>query len=192
MKACLFTLLIALVAPVALAKTCNDDYCTSDFEDCCTALWETQSCSHDYEAENDRQYFGDSDCGIWDQYTCCEKDHTTTIIVVIVLVLGVGLAIWACTKCDCCKNNGGVQPVTQTIVVQAGGGGQAMPVAQQVVGGPQQQAAAVAVPVQQQIKVVVPPGVAPGQTFNVCANGRNIPVTVPPGCAPGTTLMINA
>ena len=45
---------------------------------------------------------------------------------------------------------------------------------------------------QQQIKVVVPPGVAPGQTFNVCANGRNIPVTVPPGCAPGTTLMINA
>ena len=92
------------------------------------------------------------------------------------------VSIWACTKCQCCKECCGkssrIEPAQTVIMVAGGGGGGAVPVAAAVAGGPQQ------------MQVQVPAGVAPGQTFQVNANGKMVPVTVPPGVAPGTMLTI--
>ena len=41
-----------------------------------------------------------------------------------------------------------------------------------------------------QVQVQVPPGLAPGQVFQVNANGQLISVTVPAGCPPGTVLSV--
>ena len=41
-----------------------------------------------------------------------------------------------------------------------------------------------------QVQVQIPPGLAPGQVFQVNANGQLISVTVPAGCPPGTVLAI--
>ena len=39
-----------------------------------------------------------------------------------------------------------------------------------------------------QVQVQIPPGLAPGQVFQVNANGQLISVTVPAGCPPGAVL----
>ena len=41
-----------------------------------------------------------------------------------------------------------------------------------------------------QVQVQIPPGLAPGQVFQVNANGQLISVTVPAGCPPGTVLSV--
>ena len=41
-----------------------------------------------------------------------------------------------------------------------------------------------------QVQVQIPPGLAPGQVFQVNANGQLISVTVPAGCPPGTVLAV--
>ena len=41
-----------------------------------------------------------------------------------------------------------------------------------------------------QVQVQIPPGLAPGQVFQVNANGQLISVTVPAGCQPGTVLAV--
>ena len=41
-----------------------------------------------------------------------------------------------------------------------------------------------------QVQVQIPPGLTPGQVFQVNANGQLISVTVPAGCPPGTVLAV--
>ena len=41
-----------------------------------------------------------------------------------------------------------------------------------------------------QVQVQIPPGLTPGQVFQVSANGQLISVTVPAGCPPGTVLAV--
>ena len=41
-----------------------------------------------------------------------------------------------------------------------------------------------------QVQVQIPPGLAPGQVFQVNANGQLISVTVPAGCPPGAVLAV--
>ena len=142
---------------------------------------------------NDKCYDGycRTSCGSWinvDQNEWeCPADPVVTAVVIAALAIVLIVSIYACTKCQCCKECCGKSPRigplpgqagAQTVIMVAGGaGGGAIPVAP-VAGGPQQ------------IQVQVPAGVAPGQTFQVNANGKMVPVTVPAGVAPGTMLSI--
>eukprot|EP00928_Gymnodinium_smaydae_P085533 TRINITY_DN69014_c0_g1_i1.p1 TRINITY_DN69014_c0_g1~~TRINITY_DN69014_c0_g1_i1.p1 ORF type:complete len:215 (-),score=34.59 TRINITY_DN69014_c0_g1_i1:254-898(-) len=110
---------------------------------------------------------------------CCYEESSTgtivSIVLGVVLVIAMILCAVACCLCDCCGNKSHVSP-----------GAAPGTVVGQVVVQP-----AVAVQPVQQIAVLVPAGMVPGQQMSVkTPHGTDMIVTIPPGVSAGSTIQV--
>ena len=191
-------IVLASFASFAAGKNCNTGKCRDIGDDCCVStlsVWgikEEKKCADNWDvttiADDTDTNWGDlltcfTESGLYDEYTCCEPESSPVgAIIGVVCILGLIGAIFACTKCGCCKQNA----TAPTMIVVGGGGGVAQGVA---VVQPAAQVA-VAVPAKQAVTIQVPMGVSPGQTFQVNMNGKMHAITCPPNAMAGTSISV--